>query len=251
MWLSIFSVVTLIVLSALLLIFNQSWTRIKALPSEIKRDLKAPAIDEQNIIIQVVGFSKLWFRKQFSLIDKELGSMDKSLLRTGLIAVREEYSEKDAAQTLHWQIEQARQERLRVISALEALSSNLLPLGLLIACGTLLLQLSNTLETTTQLVGIPALTILIFVLFTNICILKTLSHRLYANLDRENHAFRLCAEGLMMIHQHKTPAQVRALLEGMTNGLDVERNVRAVESRPNTQQIRERNRSFFSNQRAS
>ena len=251
MWLSIISIVALVVLSVSLLIISYSWTQVKALPSELKRDLKTPEVDEQNTIIQVVGFSKLWFRKQFSLIDKELGTMEKSVFRTGLIAVREEYSEKDAAQTLHWQIEQARQQRLNVIVLLETASSNLLPLGLLVATCSLIFQLPDISSANQGLFGLPALCILAFTLFTNALALKPLCCRLHSMLAHEDRALRLCAEGLIMIRQHKTPAQVRALLEGMNSGFDIAKNVRTMEPPSNARPIREKNSSFFSNQRAS
>jgi hypothetical protein len=251
MWLSIFGIVMLMVLSGLFIIVNHSWASLKALPSELKHDLKEPESDEQNIIIQIVGFSKLWFRKQFALIDKELAMMDKNLMRTGLIAVREEYSEEDATQTLNWQIEGARQQRQKNIAMIEALSSNLLPIALLISVCTLIIQLSANTSASAGIIGMPALIVLAFALFMNALVLKALSHKLYAMLELEDHALRLSAEGLIMILQHKTPAQVRAQLEGMTNGLEVIKNVRPVEAKQPAQNARQKNTSFFSGQRAS
>ena len=255
MWLSIFGIVTLIALSGLLIIINHSWASLRALPSELKRDLKKPESDEQSIIVQIVGFSKLWFRKQFALVDKELAMMDKNLMRTGLIAVREEYSEEDAAQTLNWQIENARQQRKKTISIIEGLGSNLLPIALFVSVVTLIIQLSidtpaSALEST-AILGMPALVSLAFALFMNALVLKALSHRLYAMLELEDHALRLSAEGLIMILQHKTPAQVRAQLEGMTQGLEVIKNVRAVDPKQAANIVRQKNTSFFNGQRAS
>lgn len=97
----------------------------------------------------------------------------------------------------------------------------------------------------------PALIVLAFALFMNAIVLKALSHKLHAMLELEDHALRLSAEGLIMILQHKTPAQVRAQLEGMTNGLEVIKNVRPVESKQPAQNVRQKNTSFFSGQRAS
>lgn len=255
MWLSIFGIVTLIALSGLFILFNHSWASLKALPSDLKRDLKKPESDEQSTIVQIVGFSKLWFRKQFALIDKELAMMDKSLMRTGLIAVREEYSEEDATQTLSWQIERSRHQRQKTIAMIEGLGSNLLPIALFISVVTLIIQLSvdvpSGTSASTSILGMPALISLAFALFMNALVLKALSQKLYAMLELEDHALRLSAEGLIMILRHKTPAQVRAQLEGMAFGLDVVKNVRSVEPKPAAKMVRQKNTSFFSGQRAS
>lgn len=251
MWLSIFGIVALIALSGVLVIINHSWASVKALPSKLKHDLKKPEADDQSIIVQVVGFSKLWFRKQFTLIDKELAMMDKSLMRTGLIAVREEYSEEDASQTLNWQVESACQQRQKTIAMIEGLGSNLLPIALFISVCTLIIQLSSDASASSGILGMPALVTLAFALFMNALALKALSHRLYAMLEHEDHTLRLSAEGLIMLLQQKTPAQIRAQLEGMTNGLEVVKNVRALESRNGVQTVRQKNTSFFNGQRAS
>jgi hypothetical protein len=251
MWLSILGIATLLLLSCLLIVINHSWASLKALPATLKRDLKEPESNEQSIIVQVVGFSKLWFRKQFALIDKELATMDKSLMRTGLIAAREEYSEEDATQTLSWQIESTRQQRQKTIAMIEGVNSNLLPVALLVSVCTLIIQFSADSTESAGIIGMPALIALAFALLLNTLVLKTLSLKLWAMLELEDHTLRLSAEGLIMILQHKTPAQIRAQLEGMTNGLEVLKNVRAVEPRSVAKATRQKNSSFFSGQRAS
>jgi flagellar motor component MotA len=250
MWFSIVGITALIVLSILLMTITYSWSQTKNLPSKIKHDLKTPAISEQDVIIQIVGFSKLWFRKQFSLIDKELEQMESGLLRSGLIAAREEYSLQDATQTLHWQLEAERQHRHSTIAFLESFRSSLLPLGLIIALVSLILQLVTDNSSVSGL-GVPALSILSFALCLNTLVLRALSLKLSTKTDAEDRALRLSAEGLLMILQHKTPAQVRAQLEGMLSGLDTVKSVRVVDSHSNPRVVKREQALFANSQRAS
>jgi hypothetical protein len=54
-----------------------------------------------------------------------------------------------------------------------------------------------------------------------------------------------------MILEHKTPAQVRSQLEGMVTGLDVVKNIRAVDLQVSPQMLKREAPSFATNQRAS
>ena len=251
MWFGIVGITALIALSILLMTITYSWSQAKELPSKIKHNLKSTTMTEQDVIIQIVGFSKLWFRKQFALIDKEIEQMESGILRSGLIAAREEYSLQDATQTLHWQLEAERQQRQSTINLLEDFRSSLLPIGLIVAFFSLALQLVSAEPQSINGLGVPALSILSFALCMNTLVLRALSQKLSAKTEAEDRVRRLSAEGLLMILQHKTPAQVRSQLEGMLTGLDIVKNVRAVDLQASPQMLKREAPSFATNQRAS
>lgn len=251
MWFGIVGITALIVLSILLMTISYSWSQAKELPSKIKHNLKSTTMTEQDVIIQIVGFSKLWFRKQFALIDKEIEQMESGILRSGLIAAREEYALQDATQTLHWQLEAERQQRQSTINLLEDFRSSLLPIGLIVAFFSLALQLVSAEPQSINGLGVPALSILSFALCMNTLVLRALTQKLAAKTEAEDRVRRLSAEGLLMILEHKTPAQVRSQLEGMVTGLDVVKNIRAVDLQVSPQMLKREAPSFATNQRAS
>lgn len=224
MWLTPASVAALFVLSASLVVINHTWSKTKQGFSNIKSDAKP--LDETHLstIIKMVAFSKLWFRKQFNIIDAELQTMEKGVLRSGLVAVREEYSTNETGSLLNWQIEQAVQGRKERLAILETLSSNILYVAFFIAFSAIAINahwvaeagvFGATLATPSLITIITALALLTFVI-------KPLTLRLEKNLKTYSEHLTLCAEGVVMIQDQKTPATIRALLEGMTSGLELE-----------------------------
>ena len=219
MWLSLIGMLSVIALCIFNQIILRSWHDTRALIDHLKRDLKTPEQNDSNTIIQVVGFAKLWFRKQFALIDKELSNMNAGLVRTGLIAIREEYSDAELQQTLCWQRNLDLSKRIQTLNAVQSLNSNWMPIALLVATTTMIVQLWLPQALPTQF-GVPALCIMAFALTVKMFSFETLITRLTSNLLLEQRSLELCSEGLLMLNQHKTPAQIRALMEGMTEGLN-------------------------------
>lgn len=224
MWLTISSIAALFVLSALLVVLNHTWAATKQSFSNIKSDARALEESHLSTIIQMVAFSKLWFRKQFNIIDAELQTMEKGVLRSGLVAVREEYSANETGSLLNWQIEQAVQGRKERLAILETLSSNILYVAFFIAFSAIAINAhwvaeagvsGATLATPGLITIITALALLTFAI-------KPLAQRLEKNLKTYSEHLTLCAEGVVMIQDQKTPATIRALLEGMISGLELE-----------------------------
>lgn len=224
MWLTISSIAALFVLSALLVVINHSWAKTKQSFSNIQSDARTLEESHLSTIIQMVAFSKLWFRKQFNIIDAELQTMEKGVLRSGLVAVREEYSANETGSLLNWQIEQAVQGRKERLAILETLSSNILYVAFFIAFSAIAINAhwvaeagvsGATLATPSLITIITALALLTFSI-------TPLTQRLEKNLKTYSEHLTLCAEGVVMIQDQKTPATIRALLEGMISGLELE-----------------------------
>ncbi|KZX76792.1 hypothetical protein A3715_12195 [Oleiphilus sp. HI0009] len=219
MWLSLLSIFIFIVLCSIFIIATLSWKEAKSAYIELRQDHAELEADEQQALIQIVAFSKLWFRKQFNFIDRELINMSPSLLRTGLIAVREEYEEDELQKTLQWQLKSAIQARKRHINKLELLNTNLLTIAMFVAVMTLIGQLQFMSIEGAELALAP-LTTLAFALCVQGFVCKPLIERLYRQMEIHHDALNIHAEGIMMISQGQTPAQIRSVLEAMTNGLD-------------------------------
>lgn len=224
MWLTISSIAALFMLSALLIVAHHSWAKTKQSFSNIKADARTLEETHLSKIIQMVAFSKLWFRKQFNIIDAELQTMEKGLLSSGLVAVREEYSASETRSLLSWQLEKSMQARKERLALLETLSNNILYIAFFIA-------FSATAANAHWLVGTEASGITLVIpgfatIITALALLtfgiKPLIHRLEKNLKIYSEHLTLCAEGVLLIQSQKTPATIRALLEGMVSGLELE-----------------------------
>jgi len=232
MWLSLLSVVALIVCCSVILVITHSWNDIKSCFSHLRNDLRTIEPNNQPVLVQIISFSKLWFRKQFALIDKELLTMPPSILRTGLVAIREDYEQTELEKTLTWQRQEHATARLKTISPIETLSQTLITVAMLVGVCVLTIQVSFIAPSATLTLGMPTLFVLATALALQSFLVKPLLQRLLNNLHSEQAAQQLCVEGITLIHQRKTPAQVRALMEGMLKGLEASKHAPMPLNRP-------------------
>lgn len=234
MWLSLLSVLALILCCTAILILTHSWKNIRSNVPLLRKDLQQIEHTKQQTFVQVISFSKLWFRKQFALIDKELVAMQPTLLRTGLVAIREEYACDELEKTLLWQRQVSTSARLKVMAPLQTLSQTLITIAMLIGVCALAIQVAFMDPATTSNLGLPTLLVLATALAIQGLVVKPLLERLIGNLHAEQSAQALCSEGIALIHQQKTPAQVRALMEGMLKGLEASQHTAQVLNRTRT-----------------
>lgn len=221
MVLSVLTVTSLVASIFIYLFIQCSWAGLKT-KLRLLKQLREEAPNEQNHIIHLVAYSKLWFRKQFSIIDQELEKMDSSLIKTGLAAVREEYTHDDLKTVMAWRAEREQQTKLTLKQQLENCERNLLNLGLI--NGVVALLLSSQFADETSTVGsilLPCLCAILAALLIQTLVFNPLIEKLSTRIAKESRIAALSIEGVSLIHEKKTPAMIRELLESMALGADI------------------------------
>ncbi|KZY76592.1 hypothetical protein A3740_12430, partial [Oleiphilus sp. HI0068] len=185
--------------------FRQAFPRNKAEHSDVA--------NEANIILH---FAQLWFRNQYTLIDRDLSKLDKPFLKKGLQMIRDRQPSDDILSLLNWQISQVNLNEGRYIGIFRTLANLAPTFGI---AGTVLallniafiLEQGRAVSEAASLMGF-ALVSTFYGLILASFVFKPIAERLEQRRLKEVQHITLLAEGIVLIHERRTPAVIRETL---------------------------------------
>jgi chemotaxis protein MotA len=160
-------------------------------------------------IAKLTSYSKLWFRKQFQIVDGELEKLDDPFMRRGLQAIRDQEALDDTMNMLHWKISQQRDQDNKRISVMQSLSQQLPVFSILVALLVLLggLQGELSLQGFSGIIS-EAILCVASALLLNQWLVKPLIMQCERIRDASTKRLQLIADGIALVHQQRTPSIV-------------------------------------------
>lgn len=215
-WLSLSSLILILGFCALALLSSFSWSQLASAAQRSKQLFSTPTHHSQADIFELVGFSKLWFRKQFALIDREMANIRNPLTKQGLQGIRDGQQLEDLKAVLTWQARQHLQASLDTIKIYSSLSNYAPAMGALVALMHVAAVLSNQPQTSDIYQALAAgLLCMIYGLVLAHFVFKPFTHKLESAYQAQAHEQSLILEGVALIYNKRTPALVRSNLEAM------------------------------------
>jgi chemotaxis protein MotA len=215
-WLSLSSLILILGFCVLALLSTFSWSQLASTAQRSKQLFSTPPQHSQADIFELVGFSKLWFRKQFALIDREMANIRNPLTKQGLQGIRDGQQLEDLKAVLTWQARQHLKASLDAIKIYSSLSTYAPAMGALVALMHVAAILSNQPQTSDVYQAISAgLLCMIYGLVLAHFVFKPFTHKLENAYQTQAHEQSLILEGVALIYNKRTPAVVRSNLEAM------------------------------------
>lgn len=198
-----------------------------------------PAAD----IERLVGFSKLWFRKQFSQIDEQLEQLNEDpFMQRGLQMVRDRQPYEDVMATLNWKISQYRARETAVINIFRSMSTFAPAFGMvgsLVGLVNMLQGVNATnLSGMTADMAIALITTFYGLLLANL-VFKPIATKLEQRRNLKTIQLSMIAEGIAMLHQQRTPSAMQDTLfnfiQGQQDHVQIKASVPSFESAKGSQ----------------
>ncbi len=179
--------------------------------------------DEQDVskeMKQVLHFSILWFRNQAALIDRDLDRLDNTFLKTGLQMVRDRQPQDEVFAHLNRCIAQVRSNETALINMYRSMANYAPAFGLLgafLGLATILGMMEGaTIGLVSSHIGQALITSFYGILLANL-VFKPAALKLEQKRHFKITRLTLLAEGVMLIQQQRTPAQIKELLSSFVN----------------------------------
>lgn len=204
-----------------------AYQRVKALEDVSESQMTSDAN-------QILHFSQLWFRKLYHLIDRDIEALDNQFLKKGLQMVRDRQSGDDLLALMNWKLTQEKDRDARTIKVFQSMA-NYAPvfglIGSLLGVMSFVQGIDSTAITTT---GIESLSMGLVAAFVSTLYGLLLAHLMIKplivklELSRAQYLKRMSmlAEGVVMIEQQRTPAEIRDILldyiQSINSELDVD-----------------------------
>ena len=176
----------------------------------IKKAEHADVANDANIILH---FAQLWFRNQYSLIDRDLSKLDRPFLKKGLQMIRDRQASDDILSLLNWQISQVNRNEGRyseVFRSMVGLAPALGIAGTVVALLNMVYMLEQgaAVHEAASMMGFALVSTFYGLILANF-VFKPIVTRLEARRIKEVQHITLLAEGIILIHERRTPALIR------------------------------------------
>jgi chemotaxis protein MotA len=216
LWLSLPSLILIAGLCALALLTTFSWDQLARTARHAKHCLSNQTNSNQAAVFELVAFSKLWFRKQFTLIDREIPNIRNPITQQGLQGIRDGQQLEDLNAVLKWQAQQQLRSSIDAIKIFSSLSTYAPAMGAVVALMHVAAILSSNPQTSDMYQALSAgLICMIYGIVLAHFVFKPFANQLenayYAQERKQN----LILEGIALIYNKRTPAVVRSNLEAM------------------------------------
>lgn len=178
-------------------------------------------LDLHQDIKRLLGFSKLWFRKQYRQLDAELEALDDPFLQRSLQMVRDRQPAEDLMATMNWHIAQYRARETAVINIFRAMATFAPAFGMvgsLVGLVNMLQGVSGAdLSSMTADMAIALITTFYGLLLANL-VFKPIATKLEQRRNLTTIQLSLVAEGVSLIQQQRTPAALQDTLQSFVQG---------------------------------
>ncbi len=198
---------------------KQAYHRVKSLDKISEAEMTSDAN-------QILHFSQLWFRKLYSLIDRDIEALDNPFLKKGLQMIRDRQSGEDVMALMKWKLTQEKDRDARTIKVFQTMAKHAPVFGLV---GSLLgiMSFVHGIDQTTEIAAISMGLTAAFVstlyglLFAHL-VIKPLIIKLEYSRAQHLKRMSMLAEGVVMIEQQRTPAEIRDILLDYINSIHSE-----------------------------
>ena len=178
-------------------------------------------IDFERDIARIVGFSKLWFRRQIGQIDQQLEKLDDTFMQKGLQMVRDQQAYEDVMAVLNWKIAQYRTKETAVINIFRSMAAFAPAFGMVGSLVGLVNMLQGVDEgaiaAITADMAIALITTFYGLLLANL-VFKPIATKLEQRRNLITIKLSMIAEGIAMLQQNRTPSAIQDTLLSFLQG---------------------------------
>lgn len=184
-------------------------------------------VDFEQDIERIVGFAKLWFRRQVGQIDKQLEALDDPFMQRGLQMVRDQQSYEDIMAVLNWKIAQHRAQKTAIINIFRSMASYAPAFGMVGSLVGLVNMLQGVddgaIASITADMAIALITTFYGLLLSNL-LFKPIAVKLEQSRQLTTIKLSMIAEGLAMLQQNRTPSAIHDTLKSFLQDQKINTN---------------------------